>query len=112
MRNYAIAVLFLAVALTAAPQGTPPSQVQRMVSQLDLTPDQKAKVDPILAEDAKQVRALRGDTSPEAVNKKAEIRKATDAQLKPILTDAQWKKLEQLREDRKKQDQKKKVAPA
>ena len=99
---------FCALALAAAPQGTPPSQMQRIVSQLDLTADQKAKVDPILADDAKQVRALRGDASPEAANKKVEIRKATDAQLKPILTEAQWKKLEQLREDRKKQDQKKK----
>jgi hypothetical protein len=79
-----------------------------MVAQLDLTADQKAKIDPILEEDAKQVRALRGDASPEGANKKAEIRKATDAKIKPILTDAQWKKQGQLRDDRKKQDRKKK----
>ncbi len=59
-------------------------------------------------EDAKQVRALRGDTSAEAANKKAEIRKATDAKIMPLLTDAQWKKLEQLRAGREKQDRKKK----
>jgi Spy/CpxP family protein refolding chaperone len=105
--QYATIALFGA-ALAAAPQGTPPSQVQRMVAQLDLTAEQKAKIDPILEEDAKQVRALRGDTSAEAANKKAEIRKATDAKIKPLLTDAQWKKLEQLRADRVKQDRKKK----
>ena len=104
-----VAIGFLVgLALAAAPQSTPPSQVQRMVAQLDLTPEQKDKIDPILEEDAKQVRALRGDTSPEAANKKAEIRKATDAKIKPLLTDAQWKKLEQLRADRNKQDKKKK----
>lgn len=103
----AIASLVAAV-MVAAPQGTPPSQVQRMVAQLDLTAEQKSQIDPILAEDAKQVRALRGDTSAEAATKKAEIRKTTDAKIKPLLTDAQWKKLEQLRADRQKQDKKKK----
>ena len=106
--KYVAIALLVAGALAAAPQGTPPSQVQRMVAQLDLTAEQKAKIDPILEEDAKQVRALRGDTSAEAANKKAEIRKATDAEIKPLLTDAQWKKLEQLRADRVKQDRKKK----
>jgi Spy/CpxP family protein refolding chaperone len=108
-RAAVLAVSFLAllaaVTSPAAPQSTPPSQMQRMASQLDLTADQKAKIDPILAEDAKQVRALRGDTSPEAAAKKAEIRKATDAQIKPILTAAQWDKLQQLR---KEQSEKKK----
>jgi protein CpxP len=106
--KYVAIALLVAAALAAAPQSTPPSQVQRMVAQLDLTAEQKAKIDPILEEDAKQVRALRGDTSAEAANKKAEIRKATDAKIKPLLTDAQWKKLEQLRADRVKQDRKKK----
>lgn len=43
------------------------------------------------------------DTPPEAANKNVEIRKATDAQ---------WKKLEQLRDNRTKQDQKKKWCSA
>lgn len=96
-----------ATSLIAAPQHQAPSQIQRMVDQLNLTPDQKAKIDPILADDAKQVRALRGDTTPEGVQKKAEIRKATDAKIKPILTDEQWTKLEQLRAERKKEGKKK-----
>jgi protein CpxP len=96
----------LAATVMAAPQQAP-SQIQRMVEQLDLNADQKAKIDPILADDAKQVRALRGDTSPEAVQKKADIRKATDAKIKPILTDEQWSKLLQLRADRKKEGKRK-----
>jgi Spy/CpxP family protein refolding chaperone len=35
--------------------------------------------------------------------KTAEIRRQSDLQLKPILTGEQWKKLEQLREERKAQ---------
>jgi hypothetical protein len=105
---YLTIALFGALALAATPQGTPPSQMQNIVAKLDLTPDQQAKVDPILADDAKQVRALRGDASPEAATKKAAIRKATDAKIKPILTEAQWKKPGQLRVDRSKQDQTKK----
>ena len=99
----------LALALSwesiAAPQAR--SQMQRMVDQLDLSVDQKAKVDPILDDEAKQLRALRGDTSADAVKQKSEIRKARDAKIKPLLTDQQWKKLEQLREERRKQGKKK-----
>ena len=104
--KFVMVALLVAVALTAGPHGTPPSQVQWMVAQLDLTADQKAKIDPILVEGAKLVRALRGDSSPEAASKKVEIREATDGKIRPILTDEQWKKLEQLRDDRANQDQK------
>jgi protein CpxP len=96
--------LALSCALAAAPQAR--SQMQRMVDQLDLSADQKAKVDPILDDEAKQLRAFRGDTSTEATKQKAEIRKATDEKIKPLLTGEQWKKLEQLREERKKQGKK------
>ena len=98
--RFLLLALALSWALIAAPQAR--SQMQRMVEQLDLSADQKAKVDPILDDGAKQLRALRGDTSPDAVKQKAEIRKATDAKIKPLLTGEQWGKLEQLREERKK----------
>ena len=106
----ALLALALSCALCAAPQG-PRSQLQNMVDKLNLTPDQKAKADPILDEDAKQVRALRGDTTLSAEDrskKTAEIRQQSDAKLKPILTDDQWKKLLQLREERKAEGKKKK----
>jgi Spy/CpxP family protein refolding chaperone len=97
--------LTLSLALFASPQG-PRSQLQNMVDKLNLTTDQKAKADPILDADAKQVRALRDDSSLSAEDrskKTAEIRRQSDLQLKPILTGEQWKKLEQLREERKAQ---------
>ena len=49
-----IAVLSFSFALLAAPQGTPRSQIQNMVDKLNVTADQKAKLDPILDADAKQ----------------------------------------------------------
>ena len=48
--------------------------------QLNLTPDQKAKADPFLEEDAKKIRALRDDSSLSGEDRKkktAEIRKGT-----------------------------------
>src|SRR5216684_339830 len=98
----------LAWSLAAAPQSGPRSQVQRMVDQLNVTAEQKAKLDPILDDDNKQVRALRGDNSPAAAEKKAAVRKATDEKIKPILTAEQWTTLQQLRDERSRQDKKKK----
>ena len=97
--------LTLSLAFSAFPQG-PRSQLQNMVDKLDLTADQKAKAGPILDADAKQVRALRDDSALSAEDrskKTAGIRQQSDLKLKPILTDEQWKKLEQLRAERKAQ---------
>jgi Spy/CpxP family protein refolding chaperone len=101
-----LAALTFAFALIAAPQSGPRSQIQNMVDKLNVTPDQKAKLDPILDIDAKQVRALRGDSSlsdEDRQKKTAAIRAETDTKIKPILTADQWTKLEQLRAERKAQ---------
>ncbi len=99
--------------IAATPQTHPPSPVQRMVSQLNVTADQKARLDPILADDAKQVRALpdSGLSAEDQAKKKAEIRKATDEKIKPILTDDQWKKLQELRAADANKVKKKKLTP-
>ncbi len=109
--KYAVLASILSLSPAAAQHQAPKSQVQRIVDQLNLTPEQKAKADPFLEEDAKKVRALRDDSSltPDDRKKKsAEIRKGTVAKLKPILTDDQWKQFEQLREERQKQGKNKK----
>ncbi len=82
-----------------------------MVDQLSLSADQKAKIDPILDDDAKQVRAFRQDSAlagDERKAKTAKVRHETDAKIKPILTEDQLRKLEQLREERKQEGKKKK----
>jgi hypothetical protein len=109
MKTSIFAVLVLAVSLASIAAPQPASPVQRMVSQLSVTADQKAKLDPILSEDAKQVRALRdsGLSDEDQAKKKADIRKATDEKIKPILTDDQWKKLLDLRADDSKKGKKK-----
>jgi len=107
--KYFAVVLALSLAVSAAPAR---SQIQRMVDQLSLTADQKAKIDPILEDDAKQVRAFRPDTALSAEDRKlktAKVRHETDAKIKPILTDEQWKKLLELREERKQESKKKKA---
>src|SRR5947208_166940 len=108
--NRLLPALLLASALSAAPQ--PNSALQNMVAKLNVTPDQKTKLDPILDADAKAVRALRGESlsDEERQKKTAAIRAETDTKIKPILTDEQWQKLQQLREERKTQgkDSKKK----
>lgn len=101
-----LAVLTFAFALLAAPQSGPRSQIQNMVDKLNVTPDQKAKLDPILDIDAKQVRALRGDSAlsdEERQKKTAAIRADTDTKIRPILTAEQWTKLQELRAERKAQ---------
>src|SRR3954453_13002286 len=97
----------LAFSLMAAPP-QPRSQLQNMVEKLNVTPEQKTKLDPILDEDAKAVRALRSASlsDEERSQKTAAIRAETDTKIKPILTADQWKRLEQLREERKSQDKK------
>ncbi len=88
-----------------------PSRDQRMVSQLSLTADQKAKLDPILDDANKKLRSLRADTALNAADKKAkseEVRKDTDTKMKTILTGDQWKKLQDMRSEGKKSGSKKK----
>ena len=104
--NKLIAGLAAPAAIVAPPQSVPRSQLQNMMDKLDVSPEQKTKLDPILEEDAKQVRALRGDSGlsdEERQKRTAAIRSETDKKIKPILTPAQWTKLEQLRAERKQQ---------
>src|SRR4051794_32488967 len=94
-----LALLLASIAVAAQPR----SATQRLVDQLTLTPDQKTKLDPILADDSTKLRAIRNDATISADDKKTrstEIRKDTDAKLKSILTDSQWKSYLDLKEQR------------
>lgn len=71
---------------------------QGQLKQLNLSADQKAKLKPILEEAAQKTKALRDDAnlSPEAKRAKlAELREATNAKVKAILTPEQAAKWEQ-----------------
>lgn len=64
----------------------------RIKSQLDLTPDQVARIEPILDHTLKNLQQIRAETG-------ARVRQVmgnTNQAMKPILTEAQWAKLEKI----------------
>ena len=75
----------------------------RLIKDLNLTPDQQAKVKPILEDTRSKMKALHEDSSltPDQRREKAkEIREANRAKLKEVLTPEQQQKLDQLRAER------------
>ncbi len=74
----------------------PAARLQHMAKYLNLTDDQKAKIQPILENEAQQLKALHADTSltPDQRRAKAlEIHQASRGQIEPILTPEQVAKL-------------------
>jgi len=78
-----------------------PPGPDKIMEQLKLTDDQKEKVKPILKDQFEKMKALHDDqslTRQEKQPKMKEIREATNAKLKPILTTeqfAEWQKMGQ-----------------
>lgn len=68
----------------------------RLSSKLDLTTEQKNKVDSILEDNHKKTKAIFDETRP----KMEAIRKSTDEEIKAVLTPEQKVKFEKLREKR------------
>ena len=81
-------------------------KLEKMSQQLQLTPQQKQQIRPILMEEAPQLKALKNDTSlgpMQKAMKMREIGQATDAKLKPILNPEQYQKWEMIRTQERKQ---------
>ena len=77
------------------------AKLQAISQQLNLTPQQKAKVLPILAEEGPKVEAVKNNTSLSGVQKMQQIRaihQQTDPQMKAILSPAQYQKLQAIRQ--------------
>lgn len=105
MLTVSLAASTSAPALTQQKKMTP---LQEMLGQLDLTEEQKKKIEPVLAKQADAQKALRADTTLAEDARKAknqEISKATNDALKEILTSEQWNKLKELRKARQQQQQ-------
>jgi Spy/CpxP family protein refolding chaperone len=64
----------------------------RIKSQLDLTPDQVAKIEPILDHTLNELRQIRAETGARV----RQVMSETHQAMKPILTEAQWAKLEKI----------------
>jgi len=77
------------------------SKLEAISQQLNLTPQQKAKVLPILREEAPKVEAIKNNQSLSKLQKVQQIRaihQQTDPQMKAILSPAQYQKLQGIRQ--------------
>jgi phage gp16-like protein len=77
------------------------AKVEAISQQLDLTPQQKIKILPILREEAPKVQAIKNDNSLTRMQKAQQLRaihQQTDPQMKAILTPEQYQKLQAIRQ--------------
>jgi Spy/CpxP family protein refolding chaperone len=76
------------------------SKAQAIAQELNLTPQQKEKILPILAAEVPKVHAIKNDNSLSRTQKMQQIRaihQQTDPQMKAILSPEQYKKLTDIR---------------
>jgi Spy/CpxP family protein refolding chaperone len=77
------------------------SKAEAIAQQLNLTPQQKIKILPILRDEMPKVNAIKSDNSLSKIQKIQQIRaihQQTDPQMKSILTPAQYEKLKTIRQ--------------
>ena len=101
-----ISVLSVAIFAALAPasfaqKADAMSKAQAIAQQLNLTPQQKEKILPILAAEAPKVNAIKNDNSLSKVQKIQQlgtIHQQTDPQMKAILSPEQYQKLRTIRQ--------------
>jgi protein CpxP len=106
MKNYIrliAATLCIGTFVLLAPTSSAQSKaakLQTISQQLNLTPDQKTKILPILADEGPKVQAIKNDNSLSKMQKIQQIRaihQQTDPQMKAILSPEQYQKLHAIR---------------
>ncbi len=93
-----------AQAQTPMHQGQHASRLEWLSKELNLTDEQKAKVKPILADEGKQMQAVKEDTSlsqEQRHEKMKQIHETADSQINDILTPDQQKKFTELKAQHK-----------
>ena len=103
IRLIAAALCFGTFVLSAATSSAQnkAAKVQAIAQQLDLTPQQKLKILPILSDEAPKVQAIKNDNSLSKIQKMQQIRaihQQTDPQMKAILSPQQYQKLQAIRQ--------------
>ena len=108
MKNHALVISALSLAMLAllaptssAQKGGAMSKAQAIAQQLNLTPQQKEKVLPILIDEAPKVQAIKNDNMLSKIQKIQQIKaihQKTDPQMKAILTPEQYQKLKAIRQ--------------
>lgn len=74
----------------------PGNRMDELAERLQLTADQKTKVQEIFSDTREQLRAARQEMEP----RMAEIRRQADGRLQTVLTPEQWQKFQRVREER------------
>ena len=102
IRLFAAALCFGVFVLPAATSSAQnkAAKVQAIAQQLDLTPQQKVKILPILADEGPKVEAIKNDNSLSKAQKIQQIRaihQQTDPQMKATLSQEQYQKLQAIR---------------
>ena len=95
-----IAMIALLAPTSFAQKGGAMSKAQAIAQQLNLTPQQKEKILPILADELPKVNAIKNDNSLSRMQKMQQVRtihQQTDPQMKAILSPEQYKKLKDIR---------------
>jgi len=96
--------LLVTLAPKAGAQGPSPAQAQKLealAKQLNLTPQQKMQLMPILKADAPKLEAIKGNTSLGPLQKLEQINAIhaqSDPQIKAILNPQQYEQLQQIRQ--------------
>ena len=84
-----------------AQKGGAMSKAQAIAQELNLTPQQKEKILPILAAEVPKLQAIKNDNSLSTMQKIQQLRaihQQTDPQMKAILSPEQYQKLRQIRQ--------------
>jgi len=96
-----IAMFALLAPTSFAQKGGAMQKAQAMAQQLNLTPQQKEKILPILADEVPKVQAIKNDNSLSKIQKIQKLRaihQQTDPQMKAILSPEQYQKLQAIRQ--------------
>jgi Spy/CpxP family protein refolding chaperone len=72
------------------------NRIDELAERLQLSADQKTKVQEIFSDTREQLRAARQEMEP----RMAEIRRQADGRLQTVLTPEQWEKFQRLRDER------------
>jgi len=82
------------------------AKIEKMSAELQLTPQQKKQMIPIMMEEAKKMKALKANTSLGPLQKAMQMKQVgtdMDAKVQPILNPQQYQKFEQIREQERQQ---------
>ena len=95
-----VSIFALLAPASFAQKGDAMSKAQAIAQQLNLTPQQKEKILPILAAEVPKVRAIKNDNSLSTMMKMQQLRaihQQSDPQMKAILSPEQYQKLQGIR---------------